>query len=105
VAEVSADNIMLSASGVEESSTAVPAGALRVHPNPTRGSTRVSCSVPSGSVTWRICDATGRTVLGPRREPRASSFLLDLRPLPAGVYVLQVSGATSRTAVINRLAD
>ncbi|MEO0078432.1 MAG: T9SS type A sorting domain-containing protein [candidate division WOR-3 bacterium] len=106
MAEVSADQITLTASGVEEKSNSTRPGTVSVYPNPARGRTTVNCSLSeAGPSSWVLYDAAGRSVLGGVLKPGTSSFPLDLRTVPAGVYVLRLSGAVNRSTVINRLPE
>ncbi len=83
---------------------------LDIRPNPTRGAAvvRLTTRPQDHSTTLlRVFDATGRLVLSQMagKERQASSVVLDLTPLPTGVYLLDVSGAVNGTAIINRLPE
>ncbi len=106
MAEVSADQITLTASGVEEASNSARPSDISVCPNPARGRTIVNCSLSEvGPSSWALYDAAGRSVLSSTLRSGTSSFPVDLRTVPAGVYVLKLSGAVNGTAMINRLPD
>jgi hypothetical protein len=77
--------------------------ALSVEPNPASGVTSIKCTLPMNTeANLRVCDVTGRQVhssLGIRH----SEFRLDLRSMPAGVYLLRLesgSGSATRKLVI-----
>jgi len=77
--------------------------ALSVEPNPSSGVVRVEWSLPASSepATLRVCDSQGRLVhssLG----IRTSSFRLDLRSMPAGVYLLRLE--SDRGSATRKLA-
>jgi hypothetical protein len=67
----------------------VPRG-FSVSPNPFRSGVTFRCHAGVSGV--QILDATGRLVYS-SSGPRGSSFRLDLRSLPAGVYVARVATA------------
>jgi hypothetical protein len=84
--------------------------ALSVSPNPARGSavlrllgTRSELSDKS-VMSLRVFDASGRQVLNSTLDARHSSIPLDLRPLPAGLYVARLSSgresASTRLVVL-----
>lgn len=76
---------------------------LRVGPNPSRGGAAVRLDLAaSGSVTVDVLDALGRTVAGLHDGVLATGEARWTLPdsLPAGVYVVRVSGAvTARQTV------
>jgi len=77
---------------------------LSVAPNPASGIVRVKCSLPDGSAppAWRVYDCQGGIVHS-SLVIRNSPFSLDLRSMPAGVYLLRVEsdrGAVTRKLVI-----
>jgi len=77
--------------------------ALSVTPNPASRVVRVDYSLPGNAVAMlRIYDVTGRQVYL-SFGPRASSSRLDLRSMPAGVYLLRLDsylGSATRKLVI-----
>jgi hypothetical protein len=95
--------------GVEEGRPGVPArAAFSVTPNPCHSSTTISCSssLLSPHSSLSLYDVTGRLVLVPRSSffvPRSSSFRLDLRSMPAGVYLVKLDyegGSATRKLVV-----
>lgn len=77
--------------------------ALSVEPNPASGVAFVHCSLPEESrASLRLYDVTGsqvRSWLGLRTSP----FRIDVRSMPAGVYLLRLesgSGSATRKLVI-----
>jgi hypothetical protein len=77
--------------------------ALSVEPNPTSGVTRIRYTLP-GSIqaNLRVYDVFGRQVYS-SFGLRASSSQLDLRSMPAGVYLLRLDsdlGSATRKLVI-----
>ncbi len=64
--------------------------SLSVSPSLFRDGVRFSCPADAGKV--EILDATGRLVYS-SAGPHGSSFRLDLRSLPAGVYLARVATA------------
>jgi hypothetical protein len=77
--------------------------ALSVTPNPVSGVVLIDCSLPArASANLRLYDVTGRQVrstLGPRSSP----IRLDLRSMPAGVYLLKLDyagGTATRKLVV-----
>jgi hypothetical protein len=85
--------------------------ALSVTPNPASGVVRIDCSLPAkASAGLRLYDVTGRLVhstfglglSGPCGTVRTSSFRLDLRSMPAGVYLLKLeySGRTATRKLV-----
>jgi len=85
--------------GVAASSSIVNRSSFIVSPNPlTGGLATVSFTRPldhltTGPLTLCIRDVTGRVVLKSPIANRHSPLALDLRSMPAGVYVLTVRGA------------
>jgi hypothetical protein len=77
--------------------------ALSVEPNPASGIVLVKYSLPRKSgVNLRLCDVTGRQVYS-SFGLRHSEFRLDLRSMPAGVYLLRLEsdrGSATRKLVI-----
>ena len=87
---------------VAEPSWPAPAAndLLRIEPNPCRGSATLSFTGPldhstTGPLSLSLVDASGRLVLESPFAIRHSPFALNLRSLPAGVYVLRLSAGTS----------
>jgi hypothetical protein len=82
--------------------TAVQGGSLQdskkafgLHPNPVADFARMSGGAPiSGSVV--LYDIGGRRVLR-QTVDRAASVRLDVRALPAGIYLLELQTAEGRT--------
>ena len=70
---------------------------LRVFPNPTDRELTVELSATQGASSYRLLDATGRTVLA-KAQPAGRSQL-DVSQLPAGMYVLRVEHVEG-TAVV-----
>lgn len=72
--------------GVEED-VSVP---LRIHPNPTAGnvSMNIPFNVQAGAV--RVTDVVGNVVVSQTAENGAGSITLDLRVLPAGLYLVEL---------------
>jgi hypothetical protein len=77
--------------------------AFSVLPNPTDGVVRIEYALPGKrEAELRIYDVFGRRVYS-SIELRASSFRLDLRSMPAGVYLLRLDsdlGSATRKLVI-----
>jgi len=77
--------------------------ALSIEPNPSGGVVRVGYPLPgNGQATLRVCDVTGRQVYTVSGVPR-SGFRLDLRSMPAGVYLVRLEsgrGSATRKLVI-----
>ena len=77
--------------------------ALSIEPNPSGGVVRVSYPLTAnGQATLRVCDVTGRQVSSLSGLPR-SEFRLDLRSVPAGVYLVRLEsgrGSATRKLVI-----
>ena len=93
--------------GVAASSSIVHRSWLIVSPNPLIGglaTVRFDKPVP-GPVRLEVIDVTGRVVLQSPLATRHSSFALDLRSMPAGVYLVKLSGdgfADSQKLVVQR---
>ena len=94
------------ASAVAESPRGVPQ-TLSAEPNPFTGTTVVTLGPRApGSTppTLTVCDASGRIVHS-EFGLRASSFRLDLRSMPAGVYYLRYEAGSQvrnvKVAVMN----
>jgi hypothetical protein len=89
---------------VSSSSFIVHRSSFSVSPNPCRASGAVQLNLGplDHSATLRIFDAAGR-LLHSTFGIRTSSFRLDLRSMPAGVYVLRLDSdgrfATARLVV------
>jgi len=78
---------------------AVPAGrAFDARPNPTRGIVVLHLAPRSldPSVPLRVFDASGRLVLSSSLDISDSSFRLDLRAMPVGVYTARLGPASCR---------
>jgi hypothetical protein len=77
--------------------------AFSIAPNPASGVARIEYSMPgSTKATLRVYDVFGRQVYS-SLGLRASSFRLDLRSMPAGVYMLRLEsdlGSATRKLVI-----
>jgi len=76
---------------------------LRVEPNPCRGSATLSFTGPldhstTGPLSLSLYDAAGRLVFKSPIAIRQSPFALDLRSVPAGVYLLRVKDDTGTHA-------
>lgn len=73
-----------------------PIGGLQLYPNPAESRLFVTWpeAAPAGGLTWRLCDATGRTVRS-GRSPSAR-WEVDLSPLSTGSYLLEVEGGSAR---------
>jgi PKD repeat protein len=79
-------------------SVATPAGmALRFFPNPTAGALTVEAQSPE-VLGWQVSDLLGRQLM--QGQARTARLMIDLTPLPAGVYAVQVS--TTR-GIVRRL--
>jgi len=97
-----ADSSFLDA--ISSSSFIVHRSSFSVSPNPCRGSGAVQLNLGplDHSAALRIFDAAGR-LLRSTFGIRTSPFRLDLRPMPAGVYVLRLDAegrfATARLVV------
>lgn len=65
------------------------ANGILVQPNPTTGPVLLTCDIPMQG--FRLIDLDGRTVLGKDGLSARGSVSIDLRSIPAGVYVLEVS--------------
>jgi hypothetical protein len=79
---------------IETNKTAPTAAQLLVTPNPFKGSTRISYSVPkTGPVSIRLYDATGRLVRAVKEgycnAGRTSALVLDAPYLACGIYLLK----------------
>jgi hypothetical protein len=90
--------------GVAEEKSALPERiALSVTPNPASRVVRVQYSLPADAVAMlRVYDASGRQFYS-SFGLRGSSSRLDLRSIPAGVYLLRLDsnlGSTTRKLVI-----
>ncbi|MEZ0608533.1 fibronectin type III domain-containing protein [Fibrella sp. WM1] len=76
------------------SAVSLPA-EVRVYPNPTSDLLTIDC--PSGgSGVVQILSVAGLPVLEQRVSSLAGRFVLDLRALPTGLYVVTVSTTTTR---------
>jgi hypothetical protein len=72
---------------------------MQVEPNPCRGFAALSFTGPldhstTGPLSLSLFDAAGRLVLRSAFGVRSSPFRLDLRSMPAGVYVLRLNAGT-----------
>jgi len=97
--------------GVEAGSFIVHRASFIVTPNPLRGGvatvsfTRPLNHLTAGPLTLCICDVTGRVVLKSPIAIRHSPFALDLRSMPAGVYLVRLSAdglTNSQKLVVQR---
>jgi hypothetical protein len=77
--------------------------ALSVAPNPAKGVVRIQYSLPVNTPTsLRMYDVTGHLVYS-SFVTRTSDFPLDLRSMPAGVYLLRIEsgcGSATRKVVV-----
>jgi M6 family metalloprotease-like protein len=92
--------------GVAAERTAIGDWQLAIGPNPIAGGfATVRCNLPSGvPVRLEVLDVTGR-IRHSSFAIRNSSFRVDLRSIPAGVYLVKVQAAgfsTSRKLVVQR---
>jgi FG-GAP-like repeat/Bacterial Ig-like domain/Secretion system C-terminal sorting domain len=72
-------------------------GALSVAPNPAQGVVRVL--LPAGARQVVVVNALGQQVRTLSVAPAATDVSLDVRGLPAGVYIAQAGAASSRLVV------
>jgi len=89
------------------SSFTVHRSSLSVSPNPCRGSATVRISDSSFIVhrsSLSVYDASGRAVLKSPIAIRQSPFALELRSMPAGVYILRLNSA-GRLATARLVVD
>ena len=102
---IKTDSLGVAPYGVaEEKSVSHGRIALTVTPNPASGVVRINCFLPAGSkpTALRVYDCQGRLAHS-SFVIRHSSFSLDLRSLPAGVYLLRLEsdlGSATRKLVI-----
>ena len=76
----------------------VLAGHLTLYPNPTADRATLDLrSLPAGTYSVRVLDATGRQLQQASYEP--GQPVLDLRALPAGAYFVQVQGEGLNTVL------
>lgn len=86
---------------VPGSSTPRAALALRVHPNPARGSLQLEWSGASEPVRIDVLDTSGRVVgrvldaVGPSGSRRWDGALAHAKRLPPGVYLLRATSGTA----------
>lgn len=81
----------------------VGAGSLKILPNPTSGQVRI-CYPDLHAEEIRCFDAMGRLV-AQRREALQGQCILDLTPMPVGIYQLQIlarEGIATRSIVVER---
>ena len=78
--------------------TAADTPDITLGPNPTDGG--VAAVLPKGLWRYDVRDVTGRTLLRGETEGRLS---LDLRPLPSGTYVIELSAWEGETIVVRRV--
>jgi PKD repeat protein/subtilisin-like proprotein convertase family protein len=75
---------------------------LRLMPNPTEGVVHLELrDDPSAGLSWRLCNAVGQTLMQ-EAEGKFDGFFrkkLDLSPLPAGIYWLEVRTQEKRSWV------
>ncbi|MGB3619595.1 MAG: S8 family serine peptidase [Catalinimonas sp.] len=85
----------------------LPAGRVRVYPNPTDGEVRVELSgTYRGEITWELFRITGQTVRTGVRLKRSGRCVidLDLSGQPAGVYGVRMRDTTGGTwQVVERI--
>jgi hypothetical protein len=98
----SREGVMASATGPLDRSTT---GSLSISPAPASGFAVLRYSLPNGgSATVEVFNASGRLVHS-SFGIRNSSFRLDLRSMPAGVYLVKVSTesfSTTQKLVVER---
>jgi hypothetical protein len=67
---------------------------LRLHPNPTAHYVEVSLQAPAGAVQLEIFNLLGHRVMPGttlRSDGRSFSVPLEVRQLPAGIYLVRIS--------------
>jgi len=101
---VKTDSLGFAPYGVaEEKSVVHERIALSVAPNPAKGVVRIECYLPMNTPTsLRMYDVAGHRVYS-SFVIRTSDFHLDLRSIPAGVYLLRLEsdgGSATRKLVI-----
>lgn len=78
-----------------------PVLELRLHPNPAAQYVEVSLQAPAGSVQLEIFNLLGHRVMpvtNLRSEGRSFSVPMEVRQLPAGIYLVRISQG-NQTAV------
>jgi len=84
--------------GLEEVARTEPGLCLSIFPNPSSGLVNVklggpACRLSRGPLTIGVYNAAGRCVLNSSLGIGSSSFPLDLRSMPPGVYLVQLQSA------------
>jgi hypothetical protein len=72
--------------------------APTLSPNPAHHTATLSGAVPGAALTLR--DALGRVVLTTTADATTGTATLDVRALPAGLYVLTGAGRAARRLVV-----
>jgi uncharacterized repeat protein (TIGR03803 family) len=65
---------------------------LLVFPNPARDQLTIQLPANSGFTSLHVLDASGKLVLQKQMTSGASKLEIDIRKLPAGLYILQLRG-------------
>lgn len=89
---------------VDDEPARMPDGIhARLYPQPSRGHTRIQLDIPrQGTFRFIMRDLLGRTVLNTERtfaQPGSGSLSLDFSSLPAGSYMLSISGSDISTTL------
>jgi len=64
---------------------------LLLHPNPVHDELTINAAAANPKYSLRLCNAIGQLIV--ETTMTASPYSLDMRQLPAGIYLLQVTGA------------
>ncbi len=101
---VKTDSLGLAPYGIAEEKSVFPERVtLSIEPNPAKGVVRIQYSLPVNTPTsLRVYDVAGHRVYS-SFVTRTSDFHLDLRSMPAGVYLLRLEsnhGSATRKLVI-----
>ncbi|WP_345237333.1 IPT/TIG domain-containing protein [Hymenobacter saemangeumensis] len=75
------------------------AAALALYPNPARTAVTLSLPATAQARPVLVLDALGRQVGASLLPSKATSTLLDLRELPAGIYTVRCGAATTKLVV------
>jgi len=109
--DMAEDSVLVQLTGVVDSSPLVPHASLSVSPNPlASGFATVSFTGArehsgAGALRLSVYDIFGRRVLRSSLETRKSPLPLDVRSLPAGVYLVEATAAdvsATRKLVVQR---
>jgi hypothetical protein len=73
--------------------------ALALYPNPAHATATLSLPATATSRSVQVLDALGRTLRRQMLPAHAATAVLDLRGLPAGVYVVRCGAATTPLVV------